>query len=231
MKYLLIIFFFYCIAFFSCKNSQNSNSEFENNEITDSWDLISDSKDHRDYIRFLNDFPDSEYFDTAITRYIKFKKIFCDTVLPPAWHCTRNCIKIEADSIGNILFENDSLDLINLKTAVLNQLINPNDDHYLPEKVEIVDDTGAKRMISKGFIYVITRLKNPSSLKNIVIELKKAIEEYKGYLSKKWYAKTINKLSKPELKNIESVIRTKYFFDKFDFYPIEILDKLEEPSI
>jgi len=217
-KHILYILLMAGLVNFSCKNQGINNIDIENHEMSDFWEAICKSKDHQDYISFLNEFPDSEHFETALTRYIEYKKNYFDTVPHPTWDCFRNCIKIEVDSIGGTLFENDSISLTTLRKAVLNQLINPNDDQYLPEKKIVVDDSGVERAISKGFLYVIIRHNYPSILKTVTIELKKAIDDYKGYLSLNWYNKPINKISQAELNYLESVCRTWYFFDKFDFY-------------
>lgn len=225
-----IVFINGCLILFSYCNHSVSNLESQSQKINKYWDSIQHSQDHYDYINFLNDFPDSKYFDIAITRYIDFKRKYEDTIKRPAWDCFRNCVKVEVDSIGNVLFENDSLEFVNLRAAVLKQLLNPRNEEDLPEQVEIVDSKGVKRTVSKGMIYVITRFKLPSNLKKVVVELKKAIEDYKRCLSVEWYDEPIYKLNESELRNIESAIRTKYYFDKFDFYPVSINEYLEEPN-
>ncbi|OQY02532.1 MAG: hypothetical protein B6I20_06880 [Bacteroidetes bacterium 4572_117] len=151
-NYLLYILLIICSQFALCKDQSTNTKDIENYDISEVWESISKSKDHQVYISFLNDFPYSEYFDTALVRYFEFKQNFLDTIRLPDWDCFRDCIKVEVDSVGGILFENDTINLQTLRKAVLNQLINPNHDRYLPSKKTITDDTGVEREISKGFI-------------------------------------------------------------------------------
>lgn len=206
------VLLFCMILMISCsqKNSDNStNSDIE------AWDSVKSSTNHYDYFRFLINNTDSRYFDTALIRYFKYQELLFDSIGPPMWDCFDRCISVVITKSDSILFENEPILIDNLSKKALSYLKNENNDEWMPEQKLVKDKNGFERYVSNGFFYLQTDLESNHKLKKGINEIKLAYNDYKNYLSEKWFRAKFDKLDPDNKELIDNLVKQRFEIGKY----------------
>ncbi|KAB1153901.1 hypothetical protein F7018_15555 [Tenacibaculum aiptasiae] len=163
-------------------------------EITEQkdWNKISNSKKWSNYILFIQDYPQSKKAEEAINKSIS---------LFDAGGCYRFNLSFDSYSKNHLFSQDSIINYDSIKNIALNYLVNgisKENKNLLEIKIP---NTNQHYLISKGMF----ELKLPKSISNpyfqkTIIELTKAIKEYKEYLAKEWFNKPYKHLTKKEKK-------------------------------
>ncbi len=210
--YLLVIGF----VTFSCQEQSIKSINKDNIAYIDSWPTIENSTDHYDFIKFIIENPESDNFDTALYKHLYYRDKMWDTIPPPPCDCFRNCISIEVNKKGEILLDGRRFNKDSLRISLLNFLINKEEKHDMPLKMEITDFNNTKRLISRGRFEVSYYNVSYDTLQNIVIEIGGAINNYKSYLSNDWYSKDYSYLDSINKKFLDSYFDCRIIFWDFE---------------
>ncbi len=155
---------------------------------------IQNTNDFWEFSKFVLEYPESEFFYTALQKYHSTRDAYFDSIDMPIIDCFRNCANIQIKGDQRILFEHKLVKLEALHDSLLNFYLNDEYDESKPEKKYIEDVYGKPQEISKGHIQVQYINDSCAVLQNVMKEISCSIFSYKKYLSQKWYHKKWEKL-------------------------------------
>ncbi len=187
------IHFFILLSIFltACQNP-NPVDTFESNHLKlDPWKIIESSNDYFPYSNYLNHFPESEHFDSAIFRYQRFQKAEWDTTGYPIVDCLRDCCEVIVDSSGKITMNQQSIALHEVRQKAFLFISQRNFQGKKPDS-KMLEDGRNTRKISKGVFYIHISHSQMRISQQVVVELKKAEEDYRNRLSLLWDGKTFS---------------------------------------
>ena len=207
------------ILLFGCINKENINQADKSS--SDDWDSIKSSTNHLDYIRYMLVNTESEHFDSALKKYFKYEKEYRDTVSPKLWTCYNDCISIIVYKADSIMFEHEPFAIDELREKSLSFLLNSGNGEELPSIKEVKDKLGHLRKVSNGFFYVAVLRDSISGFQQSIIEIKKAIKDYKNKLCVEWYGLEYKMLESDEKKSFDSLVRIVFRLDTYIYVDLE----------
>ena len=162
------------------------------------WSKLQLSKKDIDFSEFIQSYPKSKYISLAAKSYLSLKdsleydNIYC---------CCRYNADIQIADATRILFNNELV----AKDSLPNMVFNYLNSNYLLRDIKIPRSNNYGK-ISSGKIALVIM---PANSENIyipkaLIQVHKALEQYKHQLAFQWYAKPFEKLTDS----------TKYYLNK-----------------
>lgn len=215
------------IFLFGCSNKENN--PIAEKSFSDEWDSIKFSTNHHDYMRYLLVNTESIHFDSAVTRYFKYEKEYLDTVGRRLWTCHNDCISIFVYKADSIMFEHEPYPIEQLREKSLSLLLNSGSVEELPSMSEVKDNLGQVRTVSNGFFYVSILPDSISGLQQSIIEIKKAIADYKNELCLEWYNKEYALLESNTKESVDNLVKIGFRLDTYIFVD-PILNIVEDES-
>lgn len=212
LKQLLGVIFLSSLG--SCNNNfQETTTEHKIDSIQSNiWAQTRDTRDTRDFIqikKYIESYPETEHFDSAISLYFELQRQLFDSVGIPIWHCWRNCASISIDSSGIIQFEDQEIHLKSIRQKALDFISNKDTSEFGPEFKEYVDSEGSRHYYTKGHFSITTTENAKRELQGVIIELRSAISDYKSNLSFEWYKTDYQKLPKEQQAYLDSLFQTR----------------------
>jgi hypothetical protein len=208
MKLKVLSFLIPLVLLVSCKTNKNDDKE--------AWVGIENSSSWLDFSGFIQTHPQSEYFDTALKSYFYHRQKYWDSIPPPPVCCLRNCAKIKVKN-QNIIFELDEILIDSLQKQALGFIENKSRTFDGPsvKEIELAEGNNKAKFLSKGTFeisYHPSSLKNKEELQEVVIEVCKAIEDYKKQLAVDWFDTRLDELSLERRKLMDSLLAHRLVF-------------------
>lgn len=191
----------------ACNSNSIEAEETPQDPVEDLWLEVSNSKDHWDYVRFLNLHPESEHFDSALVRFLHYEGKTWEKNGPPVWDCLSNCAVVFSHNSDTILFEHEITSLDSLRKRAFAFISDTGGIGATSDIVKINDKGGHIRTISKGVFYLLPSdsLKN---LQRVTMALTFAIRDYKKMLAESWHGKA----DFNEMQNLDSIFAFRILF-------------------
>lgn len=204
----------------SCNNDvPKTTSELKTDSIQSNiWAQTRDTKDFIQIKKYIESYPETEHFDSAITLYFELQRQLFDSVGLPIWHCWRNCASIKIDSNSTIQFEDQDIQLNAIRGKALDFISNRDTSELGPEFKEFVDSEGSGHYYSKGHFSITTSENAKRELQQVIIELRSAISDYKRSLSQDWYNSAYQKLTMDQQTELDSLFQIRLII--WDFIKI-----------
>lgn len=215
MKRLIINLFstLLLISLISLCRTDNQNDVSKNN----SWEVVSNSTNYLDFVRFIIENPKSEYFNQSIEKYFKLFESNIGNV--GDWDCFSDCASVFIKPNGKISFEDEEIELDSLRYKSFQFLLNKSNDNKLPQKIIIRDNEGNERFISKGIFEISYIIDSCSNFQVVVENIVKGISDYKDFLSNDWYKIERSKLQPEDYNLINSFLDTRMIFWRYKEVP------------
>ena len=119
----------------------------------------------------------------------------------------RNMLRLRVNSSGEILCNDDYVDIKQLKDRVKEFIVNANDDENMPEKVEEEVPYFGKMMIYKPHVISLQNNRDTEYQRYIAVqnELAAAYRELRDDISKKKWNKTFADLDEEQQKAVQTI--------------------------
>lgn len=183
------------------------------------WEQTKSSREYFDYAIFIQNNPHSEYIFEAMKKYLILQDSASEFIGGSRFNA-----KIDRIDTSKVLFNGYIKDIDSLRYIGLNYLKNANGNAQVASKLKYkvqIPETQIFDSISKGS-FEFQFYEDPfatKALQKIIIELSHAIEDYKEFLSDKWYDRPYSKLSSKKKSGIDKLVHHRFVF--FDFKVIE----------
>ncbi|PKG52279.1 hypothetical protein [Olleya sp. 1-3] len=196
-----------------CKNIEKKDVQERD------WDVVKTSRYYRDYATFIQNHPNSNNLENAISEYLFLKDSLSDFI-----GCNRYNATIDTVNNTKLLFNQSLTTIDSLRHLAFNYLKNANGAMEVSSKLKYkirIPNTDVFDSISKGqFEFHFYKKHIPVTyLQPLITEISKGINDYKNYLSKKWYQTEYAKLEKNKKIAIDALNDQKLVF--FDFTDLE----------
>ena len=186
------------LLFFACKQEVK---EVIIDQAEVEWEKIKDTADHHPLLIYLNKYPESKHFDTAIIKYLDIQ----DKYEPPI-SCCYNCKAFYVNDEGEIIFSKNVIPLDSVKTYTFNYF-------YIDDEYAFPRYRNFNKEINKLYRAEIIRLNfKPLHLNNVqqcFIEVRKGILQYRDSLVRSWYNKDFHELDSLKQISINSLFETR----------------------
>ncbi len=214
MKSIKIGILLFCLMLIiGCNQKEREKSSLTDIEV---WNSLKVSTNHFDYFHFMYNYPESKFFDTALTRYFKYQEKLYDSIGPPMRDCFNNCISVIVTKNDSILFEHYPIEIENLNMSSLSFLINENSDEMMPDQKLVKDKNGIERYVTDGFFSLQTDLKSNDKLRQSILEIKLAYKNYKNFLSQKWFHEEFERLEFENKELINKNVKQRVELEKYN---------------
>jgi hypothetical protein len=183
------------------------------------WALTKESRDYIEYLKFIQNHPNSINFNKALSEYLFLRDSISDFV-----GCERYNAKIDAIDNSKVLFNGYLKSIDSLRYFTLHYLINANGEMEVSSKLKYkvkIPQTTLFNSISNGkFEFQFYKKPFPVEyLQPILTEIKNGINDYKNYLSKEWYQTEYSDLTNEKRIEIDELNNRRLVF--FDFTDLE----------
>ena len=214
MKLTIFKILVFSIIFSSCKKGTPSLGS----DVLD-WKATSKSTDFWDYSAFIQKYPESTLFDTALSSYFHVRDAAWEEDGMPIVDCFRNCADIRIMNDDNLLFENEKCKIESLRKLAFEFILNEEKDINKPEtKSYKIPGTNQDGEMNIGifWIHIMNEKQQNHNVQRVVSELVKGINDYKNHVEKQWYGTNPSETSKAV---IDSLNANRLFFWGFDGEP------------
>jgi hypothetical protein len=205
MSKILTFIIFIILSFFivphksiACNKSDSLNKKLE-------WNTVKESTNHKDFYQFIFDNPETEYFDTAIKKFLHYRNIYIDSAMPEPFDCFHNCADILVNQTNKILFEGKVVELSQLDKLCSKFIRGDSTLASIPDIKIIKDPSGKNRKISKGAFELTFVPDSSDLLQAVFIKLSNCIKSYRDQLSLDWYNSKYNSLPSEEMEFVNRI--------------------------
>ncbi len=227
--YIILVISIFIISCDSYNDSDFKDTEDKENNC---WLDLLEMRHCDKNIEFLIKYPDSEKFDSVLNLYFIFRDSLYSINKWSGADCFSNCMSIEIGLSDTALFEGRIVPLNLIRKKSYEFLTDFSDQSDKPEKREIVDFSGNKKLISLAYFEVSFVKDSCPYLKIIVKEVSRAINDYRDFLAMQWYKEDFNDLDSIKMNFIETKILNRMVFYRNDDFSIFTPSKfIEEPII
>ncbi len=178
-----ILFYVFTLLLLSCHNSEDKLSK----KVYDNWHEIEESTNYLDFRNYLLEVPNSENFEDAVKKFLKYRVLHWDTILPAPYDCFNNCADIDIFNSNTVLFEGEIIRLKNLPNLSYRFIKNDSELAEYPDFKKIIDKNGNEQLISKASFNLIFKPDSMSNLQEVFGILLKSLNKYRNELSESWY--------------------------------------------
>lgn len=217
MKFRLLFTLFIAIGLISCEE-ELTPEEKRALSVSNPIELF-------DVKSFIETYPESAKFDSALHLYLSLEERLWDSIPPPPWHCVRNCIQILINEDGTILFDGEVVNQKDIKWLSYSFILNESMSELGPEKKHYFLNSGDTILFSKGVFEVVFKESVISDVQNVVIELREGVVKYKNHVAEKYLGNPYDSLENSEKQELDSVLVNRIIFTKYKEY----LDRLAPP--
>lgn len=199
-----ILYFIVTLLFFACKQEKK---EVIIDQAEVEWQAIKDTTDYKTLLVYLNKFPESRHFDTAIIRYLDFYNKY-----EPPISCCYNCKSFYVNDEGEIMFSDNVISIDSVNTYTFNYF-------YIDDEYAFPSYRKFNNEYNKLYRAEIIRLTfNPWHLYDVqqcFIEVRKGIIQYRDSLVRSWYDKDFHELDSLKQTSINSIFETRVRPEKY----------------
>ncbi|WP_417591111.1 hypothetical protein [Owenweeksia hongkongensis] len=182
------------------------------------WHKAVESEDFFEYAHFIQEYPNSEHFNTALANYFSLREAYEDSAGVPLLCCLGNCGRLELDSNGRIMFEGEVILIDSLRSYALEFLINESQDPTMPSQKRLALFTGKPGYVSKGYFEIYLNQDSTGRNQIAITQVSNAIQDYKAFLSETWFNTSIKSLDEKRADYIDSVLYVR--LNLYDFIPV-----------
>ncbi len=181
------------------------------------FENIKKSNHFTDYSTFILKYPYSVYFNQALGLYYKKRIAYVDsTGFSIGSNCFRNCAHIIILTNQNILLENETVRLCDLKDSLLTFLINKYGSISKSEEIDVMDRNGSNRQISKGYVKLSYVKDSCEILQDAINEISMAYTSYINLISKGWYNMDFYELESNKIQQLDSLFQGRLLLFELD---------------
>ncbi len=111
-----MLYFIAVLLFFACKQEVK---EITVDQAEVEWEKVKDTTDHHALLVYLNKYPESKYFDTAISRYLNYYDKYLNEN-EVSISCCFNCKAFYINNEGEIKFSDNVIPLDSVRVYTFN---------------------------------------------------------------------------------------------------------------
>lgn len=193
------------------------------------WNELKGQKDFWVYSFFIQAYPHSTHFDSALQNYFQYRDLLWESDPPPPLCFMNNSTYVIVIDSSKVLFEDTITSIGSLRTKAFLFIRNKSQDPTGPTiRMYEVPGTDTTRLLSKGIFefQIKPEAESTSIVQEAVIQVSLAIEYYKKEVAHDWYNQDYETL-KPFIKaSLDTILGRRLYFDKYQ-PPPPLLDSLE----